>query len=86
MPPLVELEEGADPVQAAARVVPFGAASSPTLGPAVRHHITHRKIDVIPVRFDPARVDPPSDAWRWVDPKSPGVPTSSLLAKLVEAV
>jgi A/G-specific adenine glycosylase len=32
LPPLVELEEGADPAQAAARVVPFGAASSPTRG------------------------------------------------------
>ena len=86
LPPLVELEEGADPVQAAARVVPFGAASSPTMGSAVRHHITHRKIDVIPVRFKANRIDPPSDAWRWVNPRNPGVPTSSLFTKLVDAV
>jgi len=52
----------------------------------VRHNITHRKIDVIPCRFEVEAFDPPSDAWRWVDPGNPGVPTSSLLEKLVVAV
>jgi A/G-specific adenine glycosylase len=86
LPPLIEIAEGADPVKAASRLVPFGTMSSPKLGDAVRHNITHRRIDVIPVRFQAPRTEPPSDAWRWVRPKSPGVPTSSLLAKLVDAL
>jgi hypothetical protein len=60
--------------------------SSPKFGDTVRHNITHRKIEVTPLYFKSARIEPPSDAWRWVEPKNPGVPTSSLLAKLVDAV
>jgi A/G-specific adenine glycosylase len=86
LPPLREIAEGADPVKAALRLVPFDTMSSPKLGGVVRHNITHRRIDVIPVRFEAARTKPPSDAWRWVRPKSPGLPTSSLLAKLVDAL
>jgi len=86
LPPVLEIEEGADPAKAASRLVPFATKSSPKLGDAVRHNITHRKIDVIPVRFEAARAEPPSDTWRWVDPMDPGLPTSSLLAKLVDAL
>jgi len=86
LPPLLEIEEGADPAKAASRLVPFGTKSSPMVRDAVRHNITHRKIDVIPVRFRATRTEPPSDAWRWVNPRNPGVPTSSLFTKLVDAV
>jgi A/G-specific adenine glycosylase len=85
LPPLMEFA-GADPERGALELVPFGAMSFPELGNAVRHNITHRKIDVIPVRFEAGRAEPPSDAWRWVDPHNPGVPTSSLLQKLVDAM
>jgi A/G-specific adenine glycosylase len=83
LPPLAELIEGDDPVSAVRQLVP-GVPGSAEIGPTVRHHITHRRIDVIPVYFDVAHVDPPSDAWRWVNPNDPGVPTSSLLQKLVD--
>ena len=86
LPPLLEIEEGTDPAKAASRLVPFGTMSSPMVRDAVRHNITHRKIDVIPVRFGTVRTEPPSDAWCWIDPRDPGVPTSSLLQKLVDAV
>jgi len=86
LPPLLEIEEGADPTKAVLRLLPIGTMSSPELGDTVRHNITHRKIDVTPVRVDADRIEPPSDAWRWVDPKNPGLPTSSLFAKLVGAV
>ena len=86
LPPLLEIEEGADPAKAVLRLLPIGTMSSPELGDTVRHNITHRKIDVTPVRVDADRIEPPSDAWRWVDPKNPGLPTSSLFAKLVGAV
>jgi A/G-specific adenine glycosylase len=86
LPPLLEIEEGADPTKAASRLEPFDTMPSPKLGDVVRHNITHRRIDVIPARFDVVRAEPPSDAWRWIDPRDPGVPTSSLLAKLVDSL
>jgi len=86
LPPLMEFEGEVDPGQGASGLVPFGALSSPKFGDTVRHNITHRKIEVTPLYFKSARIEPPSDAWRWVEPKNPGVPTSSLLAKLVDAL
>jgi len=84
LPPLAELEDHADPVDEAKRLLPDVKSRYLTVGPAVRHHITHRRIDVVPVRVEAERFDPPSENWRWVDPRDPGVPTSSLLAKLAE--
>jgi A/G-specific adenine glycosylase len=86
LPPLTELEDNADPVHEGARLMPIDVTSSPKPGSIVRHNITHRKIDVFPVRFDVTHRDAPSDAWLWVDPWDPGVPTSSLLAKLVRVL
>jgi A/G-specific adenine glycosylase len=85
LPPLAELESDADPVREAIRQLSIDVTSAPGPGPIVRHHITHRKIDVFPFRVDTPRFDPPSDEWRWVDPNNPGIPTSSLLQKLVNA-
>jgi len=84
LPPLAELENGADPVVEARRLVPDAKRCSTAVAPPVRHHITHRKIDVVPVRMEIDRLDPPSESWRWVDPRSSDVPTSSLLGKLVK--
>jgi A/G-specific adenine glycosylase len=84
LPPLAELEDRADPVDQARRLLPDAKSRFLTAGPAIRHHITHRKIDVVPVRIEVGCFDPPSESWRWVDPRDPGVPTSSLLEKLVE--
>ena len=86
LPPIAVLDDGADPVEAAAGCVPLGSIEASSTGPVIRHNITHRKIDVIPCRLEIRAFDPPSDAWRWVDPGKPGVATSSLLKKLVAAV
>jgi len=86
LPPFAETSDLADPGFEATRVVPLNSDFSPMVGPMVRHNITHRKIDVVPVRIDICRFDPPSAVWRWVDPCNPGVPTSSLFAKLVTAL
>jgi A/G-specific adenine glycosylase len=86
LPPLAEPSEEAAPETEAIKVVPVDPESSPIVGPTIRHTITHRKIGVIPVRIDVCRFEPPSDSWCWVDPRNPGVPTSSLLAKLVTAL
>ncbi|MDX2438098.1 MAG: A/G-specific adenine glycosylase [Acidobacteriota bacterium] len=82
LPPLIEIENPADAVPAATDLLPANVISSPRVGAVVRHHITHRRIDVISVFFDAERRDPTSALWRWVDPLNPGVPTSSLLEKL----
>jgi len=86
LPPLADLEDASDPSENASRLVPFEPTSPPRPGGVVRHNITHRKIDVTPVFFEGARVEPLSDGWRWVDPIHPGVPTSSLFKKLVSSI
>lgn len=84
LPPLSKLEDGVDPVGEARSLVPDSTSRSAAVAPAVRHHITHRKIDVVPVRMEMDRLDPPAESWRWMDPRNPDVPTSSLLGKLVK--
>ena len=86
LPHLAVLEDGADPIKVAAKAAQLGLVRASSTGPSVRHNITHRKIDVIPCRIEVQAFNPPSDAWRWVDPDDPGVPTSSLFEKLVAAV
>jgi A/G-specific adenine glycosylase len=86
LPPLVTIEDGADPQSEAVHLVPVEVISDAVAGLAVRHNITHRKIDVIPVRFEARGSEIPIGTWRWVDPTKPGVPTSSLLQKLVKAL
>jgi A/G-specific adenine glycosylase len=85
LPPLAVLDDGDDPM-AEARLLAPKAKGLPIVAPAIRHTITHRKIDVVPVRIEAESIDPSSDAWMWVDPHDPGLPTSSLFRKLVEAV
>jgi len=82
LPPLAEITDGADPVATALRLLPDRVTSTPEIGPPVRHKITYRKIEVVPVRVEIEHLEPPSDGWRWTNPEDPGVPTSSLLAKL----
>lgn len=86
LPPIAVLEDGADPMRVASELVPLGRAVASSIGRGVRHNITHRKIDVAPCRFDVGAFDPPTTAWRWVDPEKPGLPTSSLFGKLVASV
>jgi hypothetical protein len=52
----------------------------------VNHSITFRRITVVPVRFAVKTSAPPAEAYAWADPRRPALPTSSLLAKLVERV
>jgi A/G-specific adenine glycosylase len=86
LPPLAELDDGDDPASLADRLLPFQWMSEAEVAPPVRHTITHRKIEVIPVRAVASSAELPSGDWRWVDPEDPGIPTSSLLQKLVKSV
>lgn len=85
LPPLAEIDDAIDPVATAKSLLPGCAISPPETGFPVRHNITHRVIDVFPVRVEIDRVEAPAENWRWLDPEDPGLPTSSLLAKLVAA-
>ena len=86
LPPLAELDDETEAFSRARGSLPFGFEGTPVLGPVGRHNITHRKIEVLPVGFVVSRSEQPSGAWRWVDPKDPQVPTSSLLQKLVDSL
>jgi A/G-specific adenine glycosylase len=86
LPPLAALEGDGEPVQHATSLVASEWASDPELGAPVRHTITYRKIDVVPVFFKAAVSQPLGDGRLWVDPGDPGLPTSSLFRKLVDAM
>ncbi len=85
LPPLeMRATPGMEAVTAAA-LLPFAEGEGRTL-PPVRHAITFRRIEVRAVvfRVDEPMVPPPG--WRWENPVSVPVPTSSLLVKLHRAV
>ena len=84
LPPLAELEESQSPARRAAELVPGLLWTQGETGSPVRHTITHRRIEVVPVRFVADGFDSLGEGWRWADPLDPEVPTSSLLAKLFE--
>ncbi len=85
LPPLGDLDDGADPVERARGLAgdPTGAAA---VGATVDHGITHRRIRVVPVRLEALGRHAPSRDHRWWRPGTELPATSSLLAKLVEAV
>jgi A/G-specific adenine glycosylase len=88
LPPFAALLDGADPASAAEALAEEAAFAGPLApAPAVRHGITHRNIRVLPfmARMPANRASEPRPGWRWCDPGSPDLPTSSLLAKLAEA-
>ena len=51
----------------------------------IKHSITHRKIEVTPARVRIPLTERVPDGWSWVDPATPNLPTSSLLAKLLRS-
>jgi A/G-specific adenine glycosylase len=88
LPPFEMVSDGTEPSGAAralARDSGFRVPLHPA--PSVRHGITHRDILVIPFtgRVGGTRVAEPMPGWRWEEPHTPAVPTSTLLAKLADA-
>jgi A/G-specific adenine glycosylase len=84
LPPLASLDPEDEPVHVAQTLAPWPAAGRPVEMPPVRHSITYRRITVYPVRL-PVVAERCPAGWRRVDPVNPDLPTSSLLAKLVDA-
>ena len=86
LPPLGELVVRADAGAAAAELLPLPVLVVGRPLAAVRHDITHRRIRVVPVVVKVDGAGTLRAGWRWADPGSPEVATSSLLWKLVRAV
>lgn len=83
LPPFRSVGQGGDSV-----AVAVGESPVPPVGPAealsaVRHGITYRRIEVVPVRVS-VGTWLPAEGWRWADPHCPDMPTSSMLAKILE--
>jgi A/G-specific adenine glycosylase len=85
LPPIDEIGDGDDAVSRARRMVPVQVDEPPVELRSVRHAITHRRIEVVPVLWSVSTAPAPSDERRWSDPSAPGIATSSLLDKLVDA-
>lgn len=84
LPPFGPLGTGEDPAAAAVALSPVPPAGPvETLAP-VRHGITHRRIEVVPVRV-PVPGWQPAAGWCWADPARPGLPTSSLMEKILNS-
>lgn len=73
-------------LETASRLVPVTVGGRGTALSPVRHSITRRRIEVRSVLFEVACETGVGDGWMWIRPERPGVPTSSLLGKLVKAV
>ena len=85
LPPIDEIDGAGRLGSQAAGLLPFDVTGPVERLEPVRHSITHRRIEVTPVRIVVEGAPAVSEGWRWADPRSPGLPTSSLLAKLVRA-
>jgi len=85
LPPLDDLLDGQRAADRATELMPFSLSARPRVLAPVRHSITHRRIQVIPVRLDVAATDGVGVDGRWVDPVNHRLPTSSLLDKLFSA-
>ena len=86
LPPYAEVDTRKSISEQVRRLLPFRSTTAIEFAKPIKHSITHRRIEIRPVRV---RVDPPvviPVGWSWVDPESPKLPTSSLLGKLRGAV
>lgn len=86
LPPFGELDATVPIEDQVGGLLPFEVMSAREIFNPVKHSITHRRIEVTPVRVAVERAIKPSGEWKWVDPSAPNLPTSSLLGKLVAAV
>ncbi len=87
LPPLADLRNDLDPVSCVVDLAPEGLepGRGVALGP-VRHHITHRRIEVIPVRIPVKAMELSAAVWQWSRPSEVQGGTSSLLNKLFNII
>ncbi len=86
LPPFGVLHDPREAVGRAGELAPIPAKRvGDELPEPVRHSITHRRITIYPVPMKASTREEPQGC-RWINPLKPGVPTSSLLAKLVSSL
>ena len=73
------------PAAPSRRLLPFEVGGPFERRSSVRHSITHRRIEVVPVVVRTGYPTEPPRGWVWAHPAQPELPTSSLLAKLLRA-
>ncbi len=87
LPPLANLESHVDPVSIALGLGPEGLSLQRGVAfGAVSHHITHRRIEVVPVLMSVSHLDFPAAAWQWSRLGEVNGGTSSLFEKLHKAI
>jgi A/G-specific adenine glycosylase len=84
LPPFTALGPGDDPAAVAADLAASASRAARLVPrPPIRHSITHRRIRVFPFAgYAPPRAGEASPDEAFADPLAPGLPTSTLLAKL----
>ena len=87
LPPMADLESKADAGRVAMALGPAGLSMDEghVFG-AVRHSITHRRIEVVPVLASVLHADFPAETWQWSRPGEVEGGTSSLFEKLHKAI
>ena len=86
LPPFTEIDGTRSLDQQVSKLLPFDEVTTVESWKPIKHSITHRRIEVTPVRAAvDLTVDVP-DGWSWADPATPNLPTSSLLGKLFKSV
>lgn len=86
LPPFAEIDPLRPLEDQALKLIPLGGVGSMDVAKPVNHSITHRRIEVTPVRAVVARPVSAPTGWAWADPAAPDLPTSSLLGKLLKSV
>ncbi len=87
LPPVADLESDADPTRVATGLAPEGLRCDGGLVlDAIRHHITHRRIEVHPVRISVSNINLSAAVWQWARPGEVDGGTSSLFEKLHKVI
>lgn len=82
LPPFAEIDPKRSLAEQISSLLPFEIDTPAGVSEPIKHSITHRRIQITPVRVVAKKRSPLPEGWRWVCPRSPGLPTSSLLEKL----
>jgi A/G-specific adenine glycosylase len=86
LPPFAERDDRRSLEDQIRALVPVPSGAAFEEGSPIRHSITHRRIEITPVRVRVEMQPSDPDGCVWADPETPDLPTSSLLAKLVGAL
>jgi A/G-specific adenine glycosylase len=82
LPPFAEIDAQRSLEDQVRRLLPFHSTAFIEFSGPIKHSITHRRIEVSPARIILGDTRKAPRGWKWVDPDTPNVPTSSLLAKM----